>query len=132
MEQVKWLNELEWIEGEVWGNIWQTECIARVSPVDGKVLGWILMDGLTQVHEPARLCCLLSAAARCLRLAGCMSVPGAVVSACIPLASFSSLLTLLTSGDRSARGRRPRRAAPRPGWMSSTASHGTSTAGDSG
>ena len=50
MEQVKWLNELEWIEGEVWGNIWQTECIARVSPVDGKVLGWILLDGLTQVH----------------------------------------------------------------------------------
>ena len=47
---MKWLNELEWIEGEVWGNIWQTECIARVSPVDGKVLGWILMDGLTQVR----------------------------------------------------------------------------------
>lgn len=32
---VKWLNEVEWIEGEVWGNIWQTECIARVSPADG-------------------------------------------------------------------------------------------------
>ena len=61
---MKWLNELEWIEGEVWGNIWQTECIARVSPVDGKVLGWILMDGLTQV--PPRLCRLLSHAFACM------------------------------------------------------------------
>ena len=66
---MKWLNELEWIEGEVWGNIWQTECIARVSPVDGKVLGWILMDGLTQV--PPRPCRLLSHAFA--RMVCCMS-----------------------------------------------------------
>ena len=46
--EVKWLNEIEWIEGEVWGNIWQTECIARVLPADGTVVGWILMDGLTR------------------------------------------------------------------------------------
>ena len=45
---VKWLNEIEWIEGEVWGNIWQTECIARVLPADGSVVGWILLDGLTR------------------------------------------------------------------------------------
>ena len=45
---VKWLNEIEWIEGEVWGNIWQTECIARVLPADGTVVGWILLDGLTR------------------------------------------------------------------------------------
>ena len=67
---MKWLNELEWIEGEVWGNIWQTECIARVSPVDGKVLGWILMDGLTQV--PPRLCRLLSHACLSVWLAVCL------------------------------------------------------------
>ena len=45
--KVVWLNELEFISGEVWGNIWQTECIARVLPADGSVVGWILMDGLT-------------------------------------------------------------------------------------
>lgn len=44
---VKWVNEIEVIQGELWGMIWQTECIARISPVDGAVLGWILMDGLT-------------------------------------------------------------------------------------
>lgn len=50
---VKWLNEIELIDvpgsgPEVWGMIWQTECILRVSPVDGAVLGYIHMDGLTR------------------------------------------------------------------------------------
>jgi glutamine cyclotransferase len=44
---VKWVNEIEVIKGELWGMIWQTECIARIDPKDGSVLGWILMDGLT-------------------------------------------------------------------------------------
>ena len=42
---VRWLNEIEYINGEVWGMIWQTECIARVDPKDGSVIGWLLMDG---------------------------------------------------------------------------------------
>ena len=62
-KSLRWLNEIEYINGEVWGMVWQTECIARVSPVDGKVLGWILMDGLTQV--PPRPCRLLSHAVWC-------------------------------------------------------------------
>ena len=44
-KSVRWLNEIEYINGEVWGMIWQTECIARVDPKDGSVVGWLLMDG---------------------------------------------------------------------------------------
>ena len=47
-KNVRWLNEIEYINGEVWGMIWQTECIARVDPKDGAVIGWLLMDGLTK------------------------------------------------------------------------------------
>ncbi len=35
------LNELEYVEGEIWANIWQKDFIARISPSDGRVLGWI-------------------------------------------------------------------------------------------
>eukprot|EP00873_Tetraselmis_striata_P019459 jgi/Tetstr1/439723/TSEL_028142.t1 len=45
---VPWVNELEWIDGELWGNIWQTECIARINPSTAEVTSWVLMDGLTQ------------------------------------------------------------------------------------
>ena len=31
------LNELEWVEGEVWANIWLTNCIARIDPTSGNV-----------------------------------------------------------------------------------------------
>ncbi len=35
------LNELEYVEGEVYANVWQTDLIARISPETGQVLGWI-------------------------------------------------------------------------------------------
>ena len=31
------LNELEWVDGEVWANIWLTNCIARIDPTSGAV-----------------------------------------------------------------------------------------------
>lgn len=40
------LNELEFVEGEVWANIWQTDRIARINPADGALLGWIDLTGL--------------------------------------------------------------------------------------
>ncbi len=40
------LNELEWIKGEIYANIWQQDRIARIDPVSGKVVGWIDMTGL--------------------------------------------------------------------------------------
>ena len=38
---VKNLNELEWIDGEIWANIWQTDLIARIDPSSGKVTGFV-------------------------------------------------------------------------------------------
>ncbi|MGO8720745.1 MAG: glutaminyl-peptide cyclotransferase [Acidobacteriaceae bacterium] len=40
------LNELEYIHGEIYANIWQTNRIARISPATGKVLEWIDLSGL--------------------------------------------------------------------------------------
>ena len=40
------LNELEWIAGEVFANIWRTDIIARIDPATGQVAGWIDLTGL--------------------------------------------------------------------------------------
>src|ERR1700722_3034315 len=40
------VNELEWVRGEIYANIWQKDLIARISPVDGRVLGWVDMAGI--------------------------------------------------------------------------------------
>jgi glutamine cyclotransferase len=40
------LNELEFVEGEIFANVWQTNRIARISPRTGEVLGWIDLTGL--------------------------------------------------------------------------------------
>lgn len=36
-QAVNALNELEWVDGEVWANIWLTNCIARIDPASGAV-----------------------------------------------------------------------------------------------
>jgi glutaminyl-peptide cyclotransferase len=48
------LNELEYIEGEIFANIWQTDEIARIDPVTGQVLGWIDLSGLLTPQERAQ------------------------------------------------------------------------------
>jgi glutamine cyclotransferase len=40
------LNELEWVDGEIFANVWQTDRIARISPQSGEVIGWIDLKGL--------------------------------------------------------------------------------------
>lgn len=35
------LNELEFVAGEIWANVWYSDHIARIDPRDGRVLGWI-------------------------------------------------------------------------------------------
>lgn len=40
------LNELEWVEGEIWANVWQTDRIARISPNTGEVSAWIDLSTL--------------------------------------------------------------------------------------
>ena len=45
------LNELEWIEGEIWANVWQTDRIARISPNTGEVNAWIDLASLWPNRE---------------------------------------------------------------------------------
>ena len=43
---VEQLNELEFVEGEIYANIWHGDRIARISPRTGQVVGWIDLTGL--------------------------------------------------------------------------------------
>lgn len=45
-ESVDQLNELEFIHGEIYANVWHKNRIARINPATGKVLGWIDLTGL--------------------------------------------------------------------------------------
>ncbi len=45
------LNELEYVKGEIFANVWQTERIARISPADGRINGWIDLTGLLSPRE---------------------------------------------------------------------------------
>jgi glutamine cyclotransferase len=45
-EKIDSLNELEYINGEIWANIWMSDRIARIDPVSGKVLGYIDLKGI--------------------------------------------------------------------------------------
>jgi glutamine cyclotransferase len=40
------LNELEWIKGEVWSNVWHTDMIVRIDPASGQVVGVLDLTGL--------------------------------------------------------------------------------------
>jgi glutaminyl-peptide cyclotransferase len=40
------LNELEYIEGEIYANVWHSDRIARISPKDGHVIDWIDLAGI--------------------------------------------------------------------------------------
>jgi glutamine cyclotransferase len=44
--RISQLNELEYVEGEVYANIWYEDQIARISPRTGRVLGWIDLSRL--------------------------------------------------------------------------------------
>lgn len=48
---VEALNELEYVKGEIYANVWQTDRIARISPKDGRVTGWIDLSGLLSPSE---------------------------------------------------------------------------------
>lgn len=49
------INELEYVRGEIYANVWHSDDIVRVSPQTGKVLGRINLSGLmdkSQLHDP--------------------------------------------------------------------------------
>jgi glutaminyl-peptide cyclotransferase len=53
-KQIDMINELECVRGEILANVWQTDRIARISPQDGRVLGWIDAAGLLKPEERAQ------------------------------------------------------------------------------
>jgi len=48
---IKNLNELEFVSGEIYANIYKKDMIVRISPGDGEVTGWIDLSGLLSRRE---------------------------------------------------------------------------------
>jgi len=48
---LKNLNELEYVKGEIYANVWQTDYVARIDPASGKVNGYIDFRGLLTARE---------------------------------------------------------------------------------
>jgi glutamine cyclotransferase len=48
---VERLNELEWINGEIFSNVWQTNEVVRIDPVSGRVRGVIDFSGLLDPQD---------------------------------------------------------------------------------
>ena len=59
-EPVDRLNELEYIDGEIFANVWLSDRIARISPTTGQVLGWIDLSGLRNPSIAANLDAVLN------------------------------------------------------------------------
>lgn len=45
------LNELEYVKGQIFANIWPTERIVIIEPQSGQVIGWIKMNGLLSSQD---------------------------------------------------------------------------------
>lgn len=54
------LNELEYVRGEIWANVWQTDRIARIDPASGALLGWLDLTGLLPAEERTPLADVLN------------------------------------------------------------------------
>jgi len=50
---VPYLNELEYVNGEIWANVFQTDRIARIDRTTGAVRGWINLSGLLSINDRA-------------------------------------------------------------------------------
>lgn len=53
-EPLRHLNELEWVNGEIWANVWQTDSIARIDPETGEVIGMVDLTGLLAEEDRLR------------------------------------------------------------------------------
>jgi len=45
------INELEYVQGEIYANIWHADRIARIDPQTGRIAGWIDLTGLLSRGE---------------------------------------------------------------------------------
>ena len=70
-QPVAHLNELEFVKGEIYANVWQTDRIARIHPKTGRVTGWIDLRGGCWIRatRPAWTCSTASPTTR--RRIGC-------------------------------------------------------------
>lgn len=50
---VKNVNELEWIKGRIYANVWMTDRIAIIDPSNGKVESWVDLTGLLSDSDKA-------------------------------------------------------------------------------
>jgi glutamine cyclotransferase len=50
-QPVQQLNELEYIKGQIWANVWMTDRIAIISPEDGRLMAWLDLEGLLPAAE---------------------------------------------------------------------------------
>ena len=48
------LNELEYVNGEIFANVWKTDRIVRIAPDTGNVTGWIDLKGLFVPEGPMK------------------------------------------------------------------------------
>jgi glutaminyl-peptide cyclotransferase len=48
---VEKLNELEYVKGEIYANVWHSDLVARISPRDGHVIGWIDLGGILPADQ---------------------------------------------------------------------------------
>ena len=49
------LNELEYVQGQIYANIWKTDRIAQIDPQSGTVVGWIDLGGLLGLQDRGQL-----------------------------------------------------------------------------
>jgi len=54
-EGVHMLNELEWVRGELWANVYETSLVARIDPATGRVVGWVDLAMLLPEAQRDRL-----------------------------------------------------------------------------
>jgi len=52
---VSGLNELEYVQGQIYANVWRTDRIARIDPKTGRVTGWIDLGGLLGTEARGQL-----------------------------------------------------------------------------
>ncbi|MBC7931682.1 MAG: glutaminyl-peptide cyclotransferase, partial [Rubrivivax sp.] len=45
------LNELEYVKGEIFANVWHDNRVARIDPQTGRINGWIDLSGLLKPGE---------------------------------------------------------------------------------
>ena len=48
------LNELEWVNGEIYANVWQSDALVRIDPETGAVIGIVDLRGLLQDEDIVR------------------------------------------------------------------------------